>query len=410
MRQSTTSQLVYGKFSAFFLLFICIVFSFSCSSKKNKEAKTKTLISSEQAISLNNNLIDLLVGGDGVPDTSDNASKIIYYINYSRYKDAGKLLIANYPYDTVRHSGFWGLRCENILDEKCSYLFFRYENFLDNLPQEQQELMIVASVIGKKGDVIHDLEELEDQYVMNLNNRDSSRARNIVSYARKLMTTSRKRQRRVEFILANSLFDIGDINGGLVLFSKLIEENYYALPAYKRIINMFSKSSDSARIVDYKKRFKKQFPYEPLIQDLVNDTPQDIIEAIHTFSKNNNQRDLVLGRTILARHYLDNKDYLQVDSMIENYFRNFREFTADDDLVKYQQGVFFDLKMRRYYIDNKFDSLCGYALIELRENPVIEITNEYQFKNYIKFLYKKYTDKNLRGFEEFFNQRFTDCR
>ena len=392
------------------LFFFFYLIFFSCNSKQIKKNNTKSLSFPEQTVSLNDNLIGLLVGSDADSDTSDNASKIIYYINHSRYKEAGKLLTSNYSYDTVRHSGFWGLGCRNILDEICSYLFFRYENFLNNLPQEQQELMIVGSLIGKKGDIIYNLEELEDLYVMNLNDRDSSKAKNIASYARKLIMTSKKRQRRVEFILANSLFDTGDIDGGLVLFKKLIEENYYALPAYRRIINMLNKSSDSVRVVDYIEGFKKQFPDEPLIKDLVNSSTQDIIEAMHTFSKNNNQRDLVLARTILAIHYIDNKDYLQVDSMIENYFRNFREFTANDVLVKYQQGIFFDLQMRRYYIDNKFDSLCSYALLELRENPVIEITSEYQFKNYIKFLYKKYTDKNLIGFEVFFNSHFNDCR
>ncbi len=394
----------------FFLAFICLIWGFSCNSKRAKEANTKVWVSSEQITSLNDNLVDLLVGDNVVCDTSDNASKIIYYLNCSRYKDAYRLLISNYSYDTVRHSGFWGLECKNVLDEVCSYLFFRYENFLDNLPKEQQERMIARSVIHDNGNIIYNIEELENLYVNNSNDQDSSKAINIVSYAKKIMTISKKRLRRVEFILANSLFDIGDINGGLLLFKKLIEENYYALPAYKRIINMLNKSSDSTGVVDYIVEFRKRFPDEPLTNNLTNSSTQDIMEAMHTFSIHNNQRELILARTILARHYLNNEDYLQVDSMIETYFKDFKEFTANDILVKYQRGFFFDLKMRRYYIENKFDSICGYALLELRENPVVEINNEYQFKNYIKLLYKKYTDKDLKGFEEFFNQRFMDCR
>ncbi|WP_152267312.1 hypothetical protein [Agriterribacter humi] len=391
------------------LLIIYVILCIGCTSNKTKTTNAEKV--KNGSIFLDHNLVNLFLGIEITGDSSNIVSKIIASLNCSQYEVAGKLLVSNYSCDTVYHSGFWGLQNTNQLDNIGSYLFFRYESFLNNLPQEQQELMIVGSLIHKP-QILNAIQELEYSYVKNSNNHDSLSATHIIHQAKKLMNGSQKRIRRIEFILANSLFDVGDINGGLIVFKKLIEENYYALPSFKRIINTLRNAADSAQLEQYIDQFKNRFPDEYLVQQINhnNSSTADIVAATHEFAVKNNQRDFILAKTILARHYLNNKNYLEADSIINEYFKNFKEFTANDFLVKYERGVFFDLQMRRFYMQNKFDRLCEYALISLRENPVIEIKNEKDFKNYIKFLYKKYTNKNSDGFDDFFNSHFEDCR
>lgn len=390
------------------LLIIYVFLFIGCNSNKIKIPNAAD--SKNDSIFLDDNLVNLFLGIEIIGDSSSIASEIITSLNCSRYEEAVRLLMLNYSGDTVHHSGFWGLQSASKLDNICSYLFFRYENFLNNLPQEQQERMIASSLIHESP-IINNLQELEYLYVKNLNDHDSLSATHIVLQARRLIDGSKKRLRRVEFLLANSLFDMGDIDGGLILFNKLIQENYYALPSFKKILGTLSNASDSVKLEHYMHKFKDRFPDGCLIQQIsYKSSTKDILTAIQILNSKNNQRDLILARTMLARHYLHNKNYQAVDSIIDTYFRNFAELTADDFLVKYQRGVFFDLRMRRYYIKKEFDSICDYALISLRDNPVIEIKSEEQFKNYIRFLYKSYTNKQLDKFENFFNSHFEDCR
>jgi hypothetical protein len=393
----------------YFLVFF--VFAGFLSCKSNKEHKNARIFNSRltDSFPVSNTELNYLLGVQLEGNGLDSFSSIVSSINHSDYKIAKKLL-ENYSYDTVRHSGFWGINSKSLLNPKFSYLFFRYENALANLPQEEQQLMIVGSAIHEPS-LIYEVQSIEYAYVANLNNQDSTAAHDIVMRANKLIVRGKKRIRRIEYLLANAYLDIGNVDSALSIFDILIDEDYYSLPSYKRVIDFLSKTKDSVKMKRYKTDFYNKFPNEPLITEInYKSSTETILLTLQKCTTSNYQRDVIRARTILARHYLVVGQYAAVDSMVDAFFRNFDEMTANDFLIGYQKGVFFDLRMRRLYLQKKFTDMCGFALLSLRENPVVKINNSEDFRQYVKALYIEYTQKESSEFERFFSLNFQDCQ
>jgi hypothetical protein len=350
-----------------------------------------------------------IVFGIGNPTKNNDTFCIVIKLINESDLDSAFSILRMFPLDTIKHSGYFGFTPKNLLDSRLNYLMFRYEEAKQNLPSEGLQGMIVKSAIDEST-MFQKLNLVEQLHTSNLNEKNKEKAKSIIELSDQISKENNIHANRLHFLKAYSYNILGDVELAIEIYQSLIKEGYYEMISLKAIIGIYLNKKDTASAGKFMDIFKSRFPDEPLITSVdYKSSEKDILELKGKCEQRNRQRDLIILNTILARHLLYTKQIGRLEKMVSSYEDSFKLITATDFYVKFERGVFFDIKMRLLFLNGKFKELCEFALTELRDNPVISISSENEFKVYIQSLYQEYNLNSPEDFEKFFNLNFQEC-
>ncbi|HET8685465.1 MAG TPA: hypothetical protein VFM18_02230, partial [Methanosarcina sp.] len=359
--------------SIFFFVSLLVV-GFKCQDV-NKIKNNDASIGNVEELCFLQSEIDKAFGFEGSTDAVDTFVVVMNLINRSKFDEALNLL-QQYSLDTLWHSGFFGLRPRNSLDTKLHYLVYRYEEALQNLPFEALDGLLVMGAHDSSVN-FRMLNEIELLYISNMYRTAELDAQGIVKACNKLIKKIGKKSFRLEFIKASALMTLKRYDEAIEIYKSLVTADYYPFQSLKSIAEAYVLKGDTSNAKSYRAVFHKMFPTQSLLIDInINSSEGEIIDVIKSFVLHNRQRERILAKTILARHLLLAGETDKLDSVITSYLKGFKELTTNDPVLKYEAGVYFDLKMRLLFKLKKYDQICEFALLELRDNPVVQINSE----------------------------------
>lgn len=387
------------------ILFI-LFFLFSCNNLEHRQ-KQETISAKQTDFTFN--LKNLLFGNSEQYDSTQILEKIVFDINKSKYTEAFKLLKKSFTLDSLEVGGFTGIQIHSsgYARDYQNYIIYRYNDFLKNIIERILQVQLVGSVCNNDSDV-YNLQSLEADYSASLEQKDTNRVRNNINNL-KVAKAKFPNSLRLDYLLASEYLLVDDSTNALDLFNSLIKKNYYALPSLRSIISYLYISHNS-HLNKYETQYQTLFPNECNIYELTNSSDKYHFSSSlckKCFSSSF-QRDSVIARVFLLRYYLTSNQLQSADSMANVFLRNI-DNEPDENTVEEEEGNFFDVKMRLLFIYHKYSELCEFTKQKLYFNPVINIDNEEQLKDYIKKLYFLYINSDLKNFESFFQQNFGSC-
>ena len=394
----------------FFILFLLTMIISCANQNDNKNKKEKKDIPISQ-IPITAKVIKLLWGINDKIDSSNVLELAIDYLDRSMYKSALELLNSKYTLDTINVGGFYGFKIASNYEisnyEK--YILFRLNDYVGNLSENELSIQLLDAAM-KSDNELYVLQSVEDEYLQNRNQRDTAIAKKIIDELKDL-TIKFPDSRRVKFLLANEYLTINNIEDALRLFDNLIDDNYYALTSLRTIIQYLS-FNKSHFLKEYLQIFKKKFPNECNLTSI-----KMSLQAISTDSldilcrpciKSDFQNDSIFSKLYLAKLYLDKRQFSKVDSISNEFHRNYHFFVFDSTLL-FERGLYSDIKMRSLFLQQKFNKICEFIKTDLGYNLVIQIDNKKEFKLYIQRLYSDYISSDMNAFNSFFEKNFNSC-
>ncbi|QGW26979.1 tetratricopeptide repeat protein [Phnomibacter ginsenosidimutans] len=339
--------------------------------------------------------------------TKDTFSLIIQYINKSEL-DSALYFLKKFPMDTLTYSVYSGIEPENRKDLKMNYLVYRYEEALQNLPASFLSSLQVVGYEDENSPV--NLHYIEFLYLRNLEKPSKQLALTIIDSSNATLNAVKGEPLRLEFIKANAYETLGEYEKAINTYESLLAFNYYPYQSIRALIRICTMQKQLTKAASFIQLYGKRYPNEPLIERISFRSAEDsIIREIKKAESCNRQRDYIKGMAYLAQHWLFTKQYAKLDEFLDYYFENLNTQLRADETVLYQRGVCYDLKMKRLFIQKRYNEVCEFALLKLTENSVVQIASEKEFKEYVRAIYKEYSGKSPAEFEAFFASNFKKC-
>ncbi len=399
---------------------LCMVLLFTivrCSSSKKKNVDSQWVPAEDSAL-LTENYHKHCYRIETEADTRTFMEPAMQGLNASDYSGCLALFKTKYPkLDTVIwHSGFYGLIIpdSNIQSYKGSrtkynpidYLSFRYNNFVGDLVNDEQGCILAnCADLNRRAGKLYELQYAEGTGLLGYDNfqtPDSVVAREATKELEPLLEKNFKGSRRAEYMLAWAYLILAEDSKAIPIYDRLIEDNYYALPSLKNVINYLGIKKRMGEQEKYVTIFNRMFPNECLLLERYNQSSADSVKTIceHCI-RFGTQRDSIEASIFLANYLLDKRAYAQFDSLTNVYFKH-HTFESYDPLKKYEEKFYSDAKILELFLLKKYDRMFAFQnSVHLKEAD-----NKNDFKAYVKQLYATYMSANPLSFEAFFEKNF----
>ena len=318
------------------IILLITLISCSYSNKKSTISPITIKISNQDSVVLTENYIKLCYGIETGVDTNNVMEHAIQLLNTSDYKGCLDLFKRRYnKVDTVRwHSGFYGLIVpdSNIQSyhnpdmdnyNPLNYLSFRYNNFIGDLSNDEQSLIMDAVGKTEKPNELFKLHYVEIDMISYDKSRfsDTTIAIRTIKDAEYLEKKYPK-SKWLEYILGTSYLVLGQDSKAIPLFDKLISQNYYALPCLKKIINYLGAKERLSEQSKYLSIFRQMFPEECILSEQFTQLSTDSIRDLcKKCIEKGTQRDSIQASIFLAKYFFNIKYYSLLDSLVDIYYR-----------------------------------------------------------------------------------------
>ncbi len=226
----------------------------------------------KQSNEISNNYISLCYGFKTSVDTNNFMEHALYLLNASRYKECLNLFKNQYPVlDTLwdNNHNQYGLTIPVPRTyppyNPLTYLSFRYNNFLNNLPTEFQNNILLDGINFDYPDSLVKLQKVES-ITLRYNkffHPDSVIAKQVIVAVQSLQKEI-KGSRRLDYILATAYLMLGNDTEAFPIYDKLINENYYAIPCLKNCMKYLNERNRMSEQQKYIILFTKMFPNETI--------------------------------------------------------------------------------------------------------------------------------------------------
>lgn len=394
-----------------------IVTLMSCSFSQRKHV-TSQKRSGNDSIILTENYIKLCYGIKTDVDTSNVMEHVIQLLNTSDYEHCLELLERSFhKLDTVRwHSGFYGLiipdstiRSYKTPDvnsyNSLAYLSFRYNNFKGDLANDEQLHIMGQSVNVNNPDKLYKLQYVEGFMLgyEKLRIPDTTVAKETIKAAEYLKSMY-PQSMRLDYILGLSYLVLEEDAKAIVIFDRLIDQNYYALPSLKTIIKYLGDRGRLTEQEQYIRIYERMFPSECILLKKYDKLPINSLKSVcKKCIKTGSQRDSINSNIFLAQYFFKNKAWLMLDSLINIYYKEHKYAESTDSLKVYEEKVYPDLKMRELFLLKQYNKIFDYEnFIHIEDAEILK-----DIKDYTRKLYVEYISTDTSGFDIFYKKNFT---
>lgn len=395
---------------------ILLVALIGCSVADRKHVVSRE-VAGKNSIVLPENYIRLCYGLNTQIDTNNVMEHGMQLLNSSNYKGCLELFKRTYhKLDTVKwHSGFYGLIIpdSNIQSYRTpdlniynplDYLSFRYNNFIGDLANDEEGLILGPAVNSNNPDELYKLQHVEGVMLAydKIRISDTVVAEKVIEDVQDLQKKYPD-SKRLDYILGASYLVIGEDAKTIPIYNRLINQNYYALPCLKKLITYLGDRNRLAEQAKYVAIFKRMFPDECLLLEAYNQLSIDSVKGIcKKCIETGSQKDSILASIFLAKYLFDQKAYPAFDSLLKIYYREHDYGASYVELKKYEEKIYDDLKVRELFLQKQYNKIFDYVSFNDTDSTVVMS----DFKNYIKQLYKNYIAIDTTGFDIFYKRSF----
>ncbi|MGN6402136.1 MAG: tetratricopeptide repeat protein [Flavisolibacter sp.] len=253
-------------------------------------------------------------------------------------------------------------------------------------------------------DVLYSVENAYLQCCLSNNDRKKADAIDTLKKYNKEFPDSK----RIDYLLANALFEVGKKSEGIKQLKKIITGDYYVQPAVNRIIDYYIETKEPDSLKVYSSFYSKAFPNFCNLGKLVLVTSGKSDSTLFQSCKGKffSQKDSIVFNVLLARKLLNNSPEKAL-----GFYNRFQEENNDfvlDSVKVWERGQYYDIKLRYLFISKQYNKLIDFINKNVGYNKLINIKNDADFAKLIEVYYRDYINQNgtSNEFENFFNKQF----